>query len=300
MSFYPQRAAAFTEAWYVAPMLSLALLLSSSLAQADDCVTSYALGDVEQALTDAEAAYAARNRDSVHANVSLALDRLRCLQGEVNVAAAARIHRAVGLDGVVMKNDTGAVAAFAAARAIEPSYDYTAAMAPEGSALRTHYTSAKAVAVTPPAPLEIPENLKVRIDGASAAERPTWRPAVVQGFDTTGKVLVSGWYASDAALTLPVPPEIVDAPLVVDTTMKVDNRPPGPNRALLIGAIGAVVAGGALYGAAWVTNGQYENAADGDDTEGIIATNHALTISAFSVAGAGAITGVLAVATGRW
>lgn len=275
-------------------MLSIALVALVYSAHAEDCVTTYRITDVEQALSDAEAAYAARNRDSVHSNVALALDRLRCVGDEVNTAAAARIHRAVGLDGVVMKDDVRAVSAFAAARILEPSYDYTSAMAPDNSTLRTDYTNAKAVTVGAPTPLTIPANLRVRVDGASSTERPTGRPAVIQGFDNAGKVLISGWYTPDAALVLPTP---VEAPVISSTETKA--RPHGPNRPLLYSAIGAVVAGGALYAGAWATNGAYDNA-DADAKPGIVTENHVLTISAFSVAGAGALTGVLAVATGSW
>lgn len=274
------------------------LLLSAAPVRAADCVTSYGLSDLEKALTSAEAAYAARNRDSVHANVSLALDRLRCLSEEMNTATAARVHRGVGLDKVVMGNDPEAVSAFAAARAIEPSYDYTSAMAPEGSALRSDYSAGRDVVPGPATALEVPATLKVRIDGMAAVERPA-RPAVIQAFDLTGHVLLSGWYAQGAPLELPAPEAAAVASTPPLPTTGLATRPHGPNRPLLYGAIGAIVAGGALYGSAWATHGQYQTA-DEADKPGIVTTNHVLTISAFSAAGLGLAGGVLAVATGSW
>lgn len=276
--------------------LSLALLIAGP-ARADDCVTTYHITDIEQALSDAESAYAARNRDSVHSNVALALDRLRCVADEVNSAAAARIHRAVGLDGVVMKDDTRAVSAFLAARTIEPSYDYTAAMAPDGSTLRTDYTNAKPTAAAAATPLTIPANLKVRIDGASATERPSGRPAVIQAFDPAGLAL-SGWYTSDSPLALPEARAAIEPDRAVSSLTTVA-RPKGPNRPLLYSALGAVAAGGVLYGAAWASHDAYEKA-DLADQPGIADANHVETIAAFSLVGAGATVGLLAVVVGSW
>ncbi len=280
-------------------MFALVLALSATTALADDCVVTYRIADIETALSDAEAAYVARNKDSVHTNVALAVDRLRCVTDEVNTVTAARIHRAVGLDGFLSRDDVREKTAFEAALLLDPGYTFPITMAPEGSAIRADYDAAKAFQAPPGTALNIPANLKVHIDGAPAVDRPAGRPAVIQAFDPAG-VALTGWYKPDDPLTLPAARA---APIALGNVAPVEtarvSRPHGLNRPLAYTAAGALVAGGALYGAAWVTNGAYTSAADGDKGT-IVTENHVFTISGFSLAGAGAITGALAVATGSW
>src|SRR5262249_19609832 len=81
-------------------------------------------------------------------------------------------------------------------------------MASVGSALRSDYINAhvRVGTGTTGVLLSIPPGVKVLVDGAVTPTRPVGRPAIVQAFDDTGKVLLSGWYTADAPLTIPPAP----------------------------------------------------------------------------------------------
>jgi hypothetical protein len=275
-------------------MLLALSVLAAATAKAADCAQRYGLGEVEAALAEAEAAYMAKDREGVHAKVMTAMERLACANEAVGPSAAARVHRAVGLDAFLSRDDARAREAFAAAKAVEPTYQLSPVLAPEGGALRTTYGAASAgTGTTTLAPAE---GVKVRVDGTSTNTRPTERPAVIQAFDGSNRVLDGGWYRGADAITLPSAPVVAAVGPAPGPP-----KPKGPNRPFLYAAIGSAVAGGAMYAAAWAENDAYTGSVPETESDASIrAANNGLTVGAGIAGGAAVVTGVIAVVTGSW
>lgn len=229
----------------------LLFLLLSGLARAQECAVKTTTTEIERSLEAAEAAYIALNPDALDEAVAQARAQLVCLGEELPRTIASRTHRVIGL-GSYGVDDEAARRSFAAARGIEPGYRFPAAIAVEGNPLHDVYMSvdlATGTYETVPAPAG-----RVTFDGRDTAERPMSWPTIVQVFDVTG-VLVETAYLSPADPMPSYPLRPVDPdpdPAGPRLSLKLP-----PNRPLLLGAGGAVLAGGALYTAAVLSERAY-------------------------------------------
>ena len=113
---------------------------------------------------------------------------LPCMGETIDAPMAASVHRVEGIRAFVDKDDAKLIAAFGAARAMEPAWEFPSSLVKPGHPLRERYDAAL--------PTEIPiESVPyvaggyLTIDGQQSWERHTSLATLVQRFDGEGKVL---------------------------------------------------------------------------------------------------------------
>jgi hypothetical protein len=160
-----------------AMLLSLlaAALASEPAAGAPPCRTPWA--EVAPTLDGLDAAWGI-SEASFRAGFDRLEAALPCLAEVVTPAAAARIHRAQGLDAFLHRDLDRARAAFAAARAADPAYTFPVTMVPEANPVRKLYDSATPTDSTTRLPP--PARSVVWLDGVATRERPTDRATLFQ------------------------------------------------------------------------------------------------------------------------
>lgn len=280
----------------------LLLQLVVPFAEGAPCAPGTTTSEVAIVLGGAESAFERRDKAAVVASADDALEGLLCLQDAVTPGFAARFHRVQGLRAFLLKEDGVASRSFAAARTLDPSYNFSVSVLPQAHPARVLYEMAP-VAVASFATLP-PLGGSVRLDGRDAAARPTDRPTIFQLFDDTGALLATEYLqpsnpvtvptvpAATAASTLPPAMPAPPSPLTSPATPAGD---PGPNKAMLLGGVGGLLISGVLYGIAGAVEADYDglapSAANRSQFEGLYATNHGLVV------GAG-VTAAVSVAVG--
>lgn len=165
----------------------LALLVSlipasSAWAGCDKPVTA---AELQTTLDAAEAAYGRVDIDAFNASMDKARKQVVCVTEEINPSLAAELHRLEGMYAFANSAKDKAVAAFAAARALEPDYQFPTNIIPPGNPLLAQYEAREPICEQeriPPAK----EGGKVRIDGQGQRRLPTEFPAIVQVIDPKG------------------------------------------------------------------------------------------------------------------
>lgn len=231
-------------------LLSLWLCWLGPEARADQqpCAAPATQANLAGALLRAESAFGALDVEAFTRSMDDAIFLVPCLAEPVDVTQAARLHRLQGIRQFVANEEERAVASFAAARAIDPTYQLPVWLVPEGSAIRDLYgrmpveNGTKALV---PAPVEG----TLRFDGVESLERPTSWSSFVHVLDGHGAVLESAYlFPGDAMPSYTAAPEPVEAtaPAIASST-RASHRL-GFN---LIGAsVGSAVCAGVLYGVA--------------------------------------------------
>ena len=289
------------------------LLLTVAWADAAECEAGTTTAVIAADLTAAESAFEKRDKVAMVTAAEKARSDLPCLKDAVTPALAARFHRVQGLRAFLQQDEGSAIRSFAAARAIEPNYALPETMVPAAHPARVLYEMAP-VAVASFAPVPAVAG-SLRLDGRDLQARPTDRPVIYQLFDEKGGVVTTFCLQpSDplpalpaplavAPVVLPPPPPAATAtaaaPLPTGSVAPVAGHS-GPNKPLLYGAIGGLVASGVLYGIAGAEQAAYNDLDPIESNRGqfedLYATNHGLILSAGVTAGLSVVAGVCSFA----
>jgi len=208
----------------------LAAWLGTAAHASTDCEAKVVQDVLVADIETAEQAWKALDLSGFRVASDVVFAKLHCTDTAFDPAFAARVHRLQGLRGFVQGDIDRAEAAFAAARRAAPDQPLPESFAPSSHPIRTHY-SALPIDQTSEAPLPPGD---WRIDGSSATTRATLHPAVVQKLEK-GELV-------GTAYTWPEEP-LPFAP--VDSI-----QAPGKGRWFAVGAGGAAVLSGVLYGTA--------------------------------------------------
>lgn len=254
------------------------MLLVIALAAAE-CPAPRLAAELEGALDGAERAWGV-DADGFAASADAALAILPCVRTRLAPATAARLHRVDGLRAWAARDPDRTHSAFAAARAIEPDYQFPVTMVPPGNPVATLYASARpegAARAIPP----LKKGWRVWLDGAESGRRNPSLPVVWQ-LEEGEQIRESAWIEADVAL----PP----APHPRDGT-----RAP-----LLVGAgVAALVAAGVYAGALVAHDDALAGSTLPEVREGQTTANAlALTSAGLGVAAMG--LGASAFLVGRW
>lgn len=227
-------------------------------------------------LDGADAAWGVEE-DSFRAAISRLETAIPCLVEPLVPAEAARVHRALGLSAWLARDTAGATAAFAAARAADPTYTFPEAMVPASNPVRRAYEGAPTEGPSTRLP---PPRGQLLLDGVVTRLRVDDRPVVVQivqHSDTTTLWVPAGapvptWPARGKGLRVP----------------------------LLIGAGAAAAGAGALYAVAADLRADPPVPTSEDDLQAIGARNHAMVYGAAGLGAAALGLGITAFVVGEW
>ncbi len=146
------------------------------------CGMRTSTADLDTALAAAEKAYAELDT-AEFARASIEVDFVvPCLAEAATPALAARLHRMRGLGSFADSDSDAALAAFRAARRLEPGYVFPEALLPPGFEVREIYEGLP----TDPGPSERlprPRRGEILIDGSDDRQRPTDRMVLFQHLD---------------------------------------------------------------------------------------------------------------------
>ncbi|RME22682.1 MAG: hypothetical protein D6798_15240 [Deltaproteobacteria bacterium] len=247
-------------------LLTVALLTTAPAAAspqpASACSARVTTADLDAALALAESAYADADLPALEAATAHAAELLPCVDAIVSRELAARYHRVAGLQAFVEGQEDAAERAFAAARAIDPSYRFPPELVPPGNPVLDHY---RAIPVDAPKTLPVPAPAEARIyfDGVETLQRPLSWPSVVQLAEDDGTVIATAWVEANGELpayrpegvAVAAPPS--DLPATADAATDLAATPspsPGPSAMSrkwpwVAGSAAMAVTTGALFAA---------------------------------------------------
>lgn len=163
-------------------LLALWLLPATAWGSCDNPTDQQAL---ETSLSSAEQAFSELDLGSFTQATDAARAQWSCVRGDLPAPLIARAHRFEGLRRFADGDAEGAALAFAAARAIEPAYDFPTELVPPGNPVRTLY---EGLDVEAPLTEWVPPPVEghLRFDGQMGDARPSELPTVFQRFDGQG------------------------------------------------------------------------------------------------------------------
>ena len=223
---------------------------------------------IEELLAEAESALSALDVSTFKALVDGVDGLIPCMSEPIPPRLAAQYHRVYGIRALGGR-DPIADRAFAAARYIEPKYQFSKSLIPEGNPIRAAYDRAT-FDQRSAEPMPAPKDGAMLIDGSVATERPISWPAFVQ------------WVDEDQVhfTTYALPGQsLPEYPVFNPNEQPVRKAPVG----LVVGAVGAGVLSGALYTAALVDKARYNdtvnNPVPDDDLDGLRKTTNGLVVA---------------------
>lgn len=253
--------------------------------------------DVLSSIEAAEAGFGNLDLDLFRTASDAAVADTACVTDTLPRPVIARLHRIQGLRAFVDDDPVGATAAFASARAIEPSYQFPEALVPAGHPVRERYgqqdpASGGETELIPPA------DGRIEVDGRPGAPLPRTRPSVVQWVTAKGDVPASAYLAPGAPL-FEYPPAVVGS--VETLPEQPRERRAHTSVPMLIGA-GALlaVAGGSYAVAADARSKYFSDEATLDDLDPLRSRTATFFYTSVGVGSAGAVLGVSAVLVGKW
>ena len=278
-----------------ATIVLLSSLLVPALAQGADCAETRTSSDLMVQLEAAEAAYGQLDVDRFRDAMDQARVILPCLDEELTRHTAAELHRFEGLRAFVDRDPEHSTTAFAAARAIEPHYRFPETLVPAGNPVLEDYE-----AIDPHSSqvevLADPIGGRLVLDGRTSNERATSFPTVFQLVLDDGRVSDTAYlwpgdavpaYEKRAGPRVVVAPPPDPVPGGERGAASVVRR--GPDKRFLLGAGGALLASGLLYGGAFVVHKRYDDPTTTiDRLNGIRSTNNTLVLAS----GATAVVGL--------
>jgi hypothetical protein len=287
---------------------SVLILLVLSMAKAA-CPARSTTADLSAAVVKAQSIYVAMDQDGFNAARAQADALLPCLGELLGPEDAAAYHRLHGLDAYLAEDRLRTLSAFRAAVAIQPGFVLPSTLAPVGNPLYAVYQEARGQPPGAVEPLTVPTGALAHVDGLRTLSRPMEREAVLQVSASSGEILwtallpagapAPNWEAivpgvSAGATSAAVPPPN-EAPPV---------EGPRPRRLTLgvaIGAGGAALASGVLYGLATASRARFDDPATSyEDVEGLRSRTNAQVVAS---AGAGVVAlglGSVALVSLRW
>ena len=224
------------------------------------CETESDSTELLAAVAEAEGTFASLDMAAFKAATDRLQTVLPCLVDPVPSNVAAEVHRYLGIRSVGDRDLEVAAQRFAAARSLEPDYDFPLSLIPEGNPVRTVYASLSLddpqyEAVPPPA-----DGGYLQFDGRISEQRARAWHTLVQRFDGTGRVVET--HDLSPSDPLPVYPVRVAGPVEPGT---VDEPESGRPVVLLATTLAMGVTSAALYGAAGMTEARFKNPATPDD-----------------------------------
>lgn len=229
----------------------LSLLPRAALAAPDSCAEGVTAAAFEARLEAAERALAGVDREGFQQAVEALVAAIPCLEEPLSEPRVARLHRARAIRAHLDRDVQRSCQAFAAARALEPSYRLPPAIFPERHPIRQEY-QALPVAGGETERVAVSDG-ELRIDGRPGEHRPLHRPVLVQWVHPAPQVAASvylwpqdPWPTDRIPVRRPLPsgaflPESVPAP---ESVPRPEKAPPGtgPVLAAYAGAV-ALAAG---------------------------------------------------------
>ena len=258
----------------------IALLLQTAFAGAAGC-DAPALAD---AIGRAEVAFTAMDGSAFDAAIADARSSFECQVDPLTPILCADWHRVLALDAFLRDDGSNTVQSFHAALNTTPGYDLPSTIAPQGHPLRDHFEQAKLMAPGGTLDLALPSEGWLAVDGQRSETAPAGRPFVFQRFDDDGSVLETRYVELGAPM--PVYPTEGGGNVASEGTVKKKR-----SGALIGTGIALGVASAAMYGAAFVTRADYDEAVeDGnvDVIEGAHTATNALVIGSIGALGVGA------------
>lgn len=167
-------------------------LAHSGAAFAAECDTRYDPLDLEETLDRAETAYGRGDVGGFRDATLLAKRQIPCVSALLSRTMVSHVHRVLGLERFMDRDDVGAARAFAAARITQPAAVFPPTVARPGSREADAFTVAADPTPTTVVVAE-PAEGAVFIDGLASGLRPTSRPAFYQRTDEYGRVVQSAW-----------------------------------------------------------------------------------------------------------
>jgi hypothetical protein len=155
------------------------MILAASVASAQDCepVSSERMSSMmQQALLD----FATLDEDSFYRSTEQAVEALPCLDEVLLAPNAAAYHRLMGLKAFFDGQDEIAVISFRAAQSIEPDYQLSAKIAPEGGKLHRLWAQAQAGPSPFIGSFTTPGGMYAWVDGAEGTLQAEDLPSIVQ------------------------------------------------------------------------------------------------------------------------
>lgn len=250
--------------WLLAPVL----LLVPGVAGAAPCTAPTNTGDVALSLKAAEAAFSDLDGVRFLTETERALDSLPCVTDPVSRSLAARLHRTLGFKAFLQDDLAAAALAFSAARAAQPAYVLSMVQIPPAHPVRILYES-QTTELGPTQILPSPAGASLLVDGRETQERLTGVAAVVQVVSDAGAVSLTalvpvGGSVPQYAIEVPAPaqvaaatkPESVQvAPAATPASEPAES--PTAGRGPVIGAAGAAILAGVVYGVAYAGKQQW-------------------------------------------
>ncbi len=277
-------------------LLTLALALGSTSAQAADCAAPTRPADLQAALLDGEGAVVDLEEEAVGAAIATLDAKLRCLDQVLLPTDVAAIHRLHAYGAFVGAEIRSARAAFGAARAADLAWAIGDRLAPPGTPLRELFNTASLDVNTEA--VTVPSGTSLYVDGVKTAERPLDRPAVLQLVSQDGTVRDSQWLTEDQAL-----PDWSAYATAAAAAVTVPTAPERAERSGLpwwIAGGAALVAGAGVYAWAASDHAAYVDLESGM-TEAELATLRGQANTKVAVSGGLGVVGIgLAVVALRW
>jgi len=201
------------------------------------------------------ASFASMRLEAFHTARQHAQATLSCLNEPLTPVDAAAYHRAIALSSYVSQDDAGTVAAFRAARRIQPGYSLPSTIAPPGNQLYVLFEEASPGTVSSdPVTIHPHPGEVVLVDGSRSAIRPTDSPVILQRMDASGAIMDSVYLVRDAT-----PPSWTTAPLVSESLAMATPKARNVRPALLWTGFGLGVFSGGMYAIAAKRRATYDD-----------------------------------------
>lgn len=265
------------------------LLFTTALAAPAGCDKSTTHAELSAALTSSESAMATMDLPTFLSASASARTALRCMSNTATPPEAARVARMEGLSAFIAKDIPAAERAFAAARAIEPTYTWPEGVAPEGGPLALSYSALPTTGATRNN-VEVPTGLDLWVDGERVASRPASWPAIVQVTADGSTPLSSDWLRADAPVPFPAGSRVANK----SKKVSVATVP------LLVGAGASLLGAAATYGGAAAVHADYMSSTDYREMETLKGTNQTLVYTSGGLAGLALISGVFGAVSLSW
>lgn len=273
--------------------LMLALVSSASAA---DCLSKSTVEQITAKFDAAEKAYADFEVDLFASSLDEVAIMLPCFDAPMTPELAARYHRMRGLRLFIERDSARAQQAFAAARAIDPAYEFPTTLIPPTHSIRTQY-SAIDVANPAKSPAPTPVEGHLSFDGTQTLDRPTDWPTIVQVYNGGSELQATAYVFP----TDPLPAYKAIAP-VVSKAVAV-RKPVSPKVIFAIGAGAAAVGAGVLYVMAESSEREffaYDESYTTSDLEAMQANTNGLTYGAIGAGVLALASGAGVVFVGKW
>jgi len=248
------------------------------------CEASTTVVDIQARLAQAESALAALDAQAFRSHVDGTGLLLPCLGELVSPRLAANLHRLVGVRAFGDR-DPIAERAFAAARHIEPNYQFSLSLIPDGNPVRDAYDQVE-FNKRSTLPVDRPRVGQILVDGSPAEQRPLSWPALVQWVDDDQTVQFSDYI-------LPGQP-LPDYPRW-EVQQEQGRAPVG----LLATSVGLGVVSASLYGVALAEQARYKDTVNDplptDQLDGLRRSTNGLVLASALGATAALGTGVAVI-----